>query len=188
MNSPPPCHRPRRGLSWPAFPPRSSSTSTARCSSSSRTQSSVRATRGLTLLLESISTSLDGAVALISGRPLGDIDRVFEPWQPFAAGGHGAEVRGSAGTRLHHPDAEQLAVDSAAPWKPVSLLSAAPGWRTRATASPCTTATPHNTKAPLSRSHEARQRTQAAHSRFSPASWCRNCAQPRSTRGSPSTS
>ena len=68
----------------------------------------VRATRGLTLLLESISTSLDGAVALISGRPLGDIDRVFEPWQPFAAGGHGAEVRGSAGTRLHHPDAEQL--------------------------------------------------------------------------------
>lgn len=68
----------------------------------------VRATRGLTLLLESVSDSLKGAVALISGRPLGDIDRVFQPWQPFAAGGHGAEVRGSVGTRLHQPDAKQL--------------------------------------------------------------------------------
>lgn len=68
----------------------------------------VRATRSLTQLLESVSSSLGGALALISGRPLDDIDRVFEPWQPFAAGGHGAEVRGSAGTRLHQPDAEQL--------------------------------------------------------------------------------
>jgi trehalose 6-phosphate phosphatase len=68
----------------------------------------VRATDGLITLLQSISTALGGAVALISGRPLDDIDRVFAPWQPFAAGGHGAEVRGSAGTRLHHPDAERL--------------------------------------------------------------------------------
>jgi trehalose 6-phosphate phosphatase len=69
----------------------------------------VRATRDLTDLLESISASLGGAVALISGRPLDDIDRVFAPWQPFAAGGHGAEVRGSGGTRLHQPDGRQLA-------------------------------------------------------------------------------
>ena len=69
----------------------------------------VRATRDLTDLLESISASLGGAVALISGRPLDDIDRVFAPWQPFAAGGHGAEVRGSGGTRLHQPDDRQLA-------------------------------------------------------------------------------
>jgi trehalose 6-phosphate phosphatase len=68
----------------------------------------VRATDGLIVLLQSISSALGGAVALISGRPLADIDRVFAPWQPFAAGGHGAEVRGSAGTRLHQPDADQL--------------------------------------------------------------------------------
>ena len=60
------------------------------------------------MLLQSISSALGGAVALISGRPLADIDRVFAPWQPFAAGGHGAEVRGSSGTRLHQPDADQL--------------------------------------------------------------------------------
>lgn len=69
----------------------------------------VRATKELTVLLESISASLGDAVALISGRPLDDIDRVFSPWQPFAAGGHGAEVRGAGGTRLHQPDAHQLA-------------------------------------------------------------------------------
>jgi len=68
----------------------------------------VRATDGLILLLQSISSALQGAVALISGRPLDDIDRVFSPWLPFAAGGHGAEVRGSAGTRLHRPDSDQL--------------------------------------------------------------------------------
>jgi trehalose 6-phosphate phosphatase len=74
----------------------------------------VRATEGLILLLQSISSVLDGALALISGRPLLDIDRVFEPWQPFAAGGHGAEVRGGAGTRLHRPDHEQLLLTRAA--------------------------------------------------------------------------
>jgi len=74
----------------------------------------VRATEGLILLLKSISTALDGALALISGRPLHDIDRVFDPWQPFAAGGHGAEVRGGAGTRLHRPDISQLHLTRAA--------------------------------------------------------------------------
>jgi trehalose 6-phosphate phosphatase len=64
----------------------------------------VRATEGLILLLSSISESLDGAVALISGRPLSDLDRIFHPWRPYAAGGHGAEVRGGEGVRLHTPD------------------------------------------------------------------------------------
>lgn len=68
----------------------------------------VRATQSLIMLLQSVSASLDGAVALISGRPLSDIDRVFQPWLPYAAGGHGAEVRGSAGTRRHHADQSQV--------------------------------------------------------------------------------
>jgi trehalose 6-phosphate phosphatase len=70
----------------------------------------VRATDGLILLLQSISSALDGAIALVSGRPLDDIDRVFNPWKPFAAGGHGVEVRGSAGTRLHRPEVDQLVI------------------------------------------------------------------------------
>jgi trehalose 6-phosphate phosphatase len=69
----------------------------------------VRATDGLILLLQSISESLGGALALISGRPLADIDRVFGSWRPHAAGGHGAEVRGAAGVRLHQPDEHLIA-------------------------------------------------------------------------------
>lgn len=64
----------------------------------------VRATRDLIALLQAVSDTLDGAVALISGRALADIDRVFRPWQPYAAGVHGAEVRGPASTRMHHAD------------------------------------------------------------------------------------
>ena len=64
----------------------------------------VRATETLIDLLQSVSTALSGAVALISGRPLADIDRVFRSWKPYAAGGHGAEVRGQLGTRHHQPD------------------------------------------------------------------------------------
>jgi trehalose 6-phosphate phosphatase len=68
----------------------------------------VRATGDLISLLQSVSAVLDGAVALISGRPLSDIDRVFGPWQPYAAGGHGAEVRGPDGTRLHAVDERKV--------------------------------------------------------------------------------
>jgi trehalose 6-phosphate phosphatase len=64
----------------------------------------VRATQGLISLLRSVSDVLDGALAVISGRSLADIDRIFKPWQPYAAGVHGAEVRGPDGTRIHQPD------------------------------------------------------------------------------------
>jgi trehalose 6-phosphate phosphatase len=70
----------------------------------------VRATDSLIELLKAVSEALGGAVALISGRPLSDIDRVFQPWQPFAAGGHGAEVRGPDATRVHRVD-EQMVRD-----------------------------------------------------------------------------
>lgn len=69
----------------------------------------VRATAELISLLQSVSEAVDGALALISGRALDDIDRVFRPWQPYAAGVHGAEVRGSTGTRLHQADDALLA-------------------------------------------------------------------------------
>ena len=36
-----------------------------------------------------------GALALVSGRPLGDIDRIFAPLELPAIGGHGAEIRPS---------------------------------------------------------------------------------------------
>lgn len=68
----------------------------------------VRATEGLLVLLHGVSDALDGAMALLSGRSLADIDRVFNPWQPPAAGVHGAEVRGPTGIRRHEPAPDQL--------------------------------------------------------------------------------
>jgi trehalose 6-phosphate phosphatase len=45
----------------------------------------------------------DGALALVSGRPLRDIDVIFSPLQLAAIGGHGAEVRAVPGTEpLRH--------------------------------------------------------------------------------------
>jgi trehalose 6-phosphate phosphatase len=57
----------------------------------------VRATEGLVALLTSVEDALDGALAVISGRPLDDLDRVFAPWRPLGAGIHGAEVRDRLG-------------------------------------------------------------------------------------------
>jgi len=36
---------------------------------------------------------MDGAVALVSGRPIADLDRMFSPLRLPAVGGHGAEMR-----------------------------------------------------------------------------------------------
>lgn len=44
-------------------------------------------------LLGQLSDSLDGALSLISGRSVAEIDRIFAPARFPAAGSHGAEVR-----------------------------------------------------------------------------------------------
>ena len=47
----------------------------------------------LVALLAHLSAGLDGALSLISGRPVADIDRIFAPARFAAAGAHGAEMR-----------------------------------------------------------------------------------------------
>ena len=51
-------------------------------------------------MVQELEHASRGAVALISGRRLGDIDRLFEPLRLPVAGQHGAERR-SAGGRVH---------------------------------------------------------------------------------------
>lgn len=54
--------------------------------------------------LKRLGQRMGGALGLISGRPLADIDRLFAPLRLPAIGGHGAEIRPlaeTAGTRLH---------------------------------------------------------------------------------------
>jgi trehalose 6-phosphate phosphatase len=63
-------------------------------------------------LLGRLETSRDGALALVSGRPLAEIDRLFQPWHGAAAGLHGAERRRADGSRAGSSDnpAEQVAM------------------------------------------------------------------------------
>ena len=57
----------------------------------------VRADPSLVAMLSSISRRLGGALSLISGRQIADIDRIFAPVRFAAAGAHGSELR-------QHPD------------------------------------------------------------------------------------
>jgi trehalose 6-phosphate phosphatase len=53
----------------------------------------VAASDELVSLLDALSKQLGGALSLISGRSVADIDRVFAPVRFPAAGSHGAEIR-----------------------------------------------------------------------------------------------
>ena len=67
---------------------------------------SVVADVNLTTLLRSIEARLSGALALVSGRTLEEIDRIFAPAQFTAAGAHGAQTRmpdGQLDTSLADP-------------------------------------------------------------------------------------
>ncbi|MFO0449824.1 MAG: trehalose-phosphatase [Pseudomonadota bacterium] len=57
----------------------------------------VRAGSGLVDVLDALARALDGALALVSGRSLAQLDRVFPDLSVSAAGLHGLERRGAAG-------------------------------------------------------------------------------------------
>jgi trehalose 6-phosphate phosphatase len=59
----------------------------------------VRLPRRLPALLQRLAHRLDGAVALVSGRPLAGLDRLFAPLRMPAAGLHGLELRNGAQLR-----------------------------------------------------------------------------------------
>jgi trehalose 6-phosphate phosphatase len=72
----------------------------------------VRADEALRRQLVRLAGVLDGAVAIVSGRSLADLDRIFAPLRPPAAGLHGAERRTSAG-RVERVDVDAAALDRA---------------------------------------------------------------------------
>jgi trehalose 6-phosphate phosphatase len=55
-------------------------------------------------LLDRLASERDSALALVSGRPLADLDRLFRPWHGAAAGVHGAERRRADGSLVMHAD------------------------------------------------------------------------------------
>ena len=82
---------------------------------------------GLPTLLAELDRQLDGAVAIISGRPLTQIDELLHPFTGSAAGEHGVAVRYGDGTL------EEMPVGLAVPdtWREALTATAArwPGVR-----------------------------------------------------------
>lgn len=83
----------------------------------------VRPDRELLDLLARLAVALDGAVALVSGRPLSSLDAMFDPLRLPAAGLHGLERRTALG-RVEQPSA---AVPPAARAALATLRDAYPG-------------------------------------------------------------
>jgi len=68
----------------------------------------VQASDRLKTALGNLGPLLEGAVALVSGRTIGDLDRLFQPLRLPAAGLHGLERRDAAGNLRHLGEAEAL--------------------------------------------------------------------------------
>ncbi len=84
----------------------SCSTSTARCSISRRRRARYGCRRAWRRPSTGCMTRTSGALALVSGRSLNDIDLIFAPAQFPAVGGHGAEMRlstDSEAVAIHAP-------------------------------------------------------------------------------------
>ncbi|HLL28780.1 MAG TPA: trehalose-phosphatase [Xanthobacteraceae bacterium] len=67
------------------------------------TPSQVEVPEGLRSTLTKLLARTNGALALVSGRPLADIDRIFAPLRLPAIGGHGAEIRRTPDSPPTHP-------------------------------------------------------------------------------------
>ena len=61
------------------------------------TPRAVQVPESLRRTLAVVCEAVDGALALVSGRPLSDLDAIFAPLRLPAIGGHGAEIRPVAG-------------------------------------------------------------------------------------------
>lgn len=77
------------------------------------TPDGVRVEPSLRELLSRVNRRLGGAVALISGRTIDDLDRLFEPQRWPAAGVHGLERRDATGRRHVAHEVDSAAVASA---------------------------------------------------------------------------
>jgi trehalose 6-phosphate phosphatase len=100
----------------------------------------------LPALLAHLHHQLDGAVAIVSGRPMGQIDQLLAPFRASAAGEHGVSLRFSDGTL------EELPVGVAVPesWRETldRTSSAGPACESRPSRmdSPCTIVSPPSAK------------------------------------------
>ena len=82
---------------------------------------------GLPSLIMRLSAAREGALALVSGRPLAQLDRLFQPWQGAAAGLHGLERRRADGILDCANDGESAAALDRLRPELAALAADAPG-------------------------------------------------------------
>ena len=73
------------------------------------TPAAVRVPERAVRILTALKQRLSGAIALVSGRRIDELDRLFAPLQLAAAGVHGAERRDAVGHMQQSADAQALA-------------------------------------------------------------------------------
>ena len=76
-------------------------------------------------VLSQLLERTDGAVALVSGRSVSDLDMIFAPLQLTAVGGHGAELRLLG--KPNHSDTEAAPLDPALKRRLAAIGEAGPG-------------------------------------------------------------
>src|SRR5271169_5618011 len=91
------------------------------------TPEQVRVPASLRETLARLSVLTGGALALVSGRPLSDLDRLFAPLQFPAVAGHGAEFRPAPGAERDYRRAKVL--DSSMKLQFAAVAAAGPGIR-----------------------------------------------------------
>jgi trehalose 6-phosphate phosphatase len=87
----------------------------------------VRVPPRLPRLLDEVAAGRGGALALISGRPLAELDRLFRPWRGAAAGTHGSERRRADGSRVDRADPDADAALNLIRPRLAALARAGPG-------------------------------------------------------------
>ena len=87
----------------------------------------VRVPPDLPALIERLSQAHDGALAVVSGRTLADLDRLLAPWQGAAAGLHGGERRRADGRVERAADAPAASAIARLRPRLAALAGPAPG-------------------------------------------------------------
>jgi trehalose 6-phosphate phosphatase len=64
------------------------------------TPDAVKVPAGLVPVLDALNDGLDGAIAILTGRRIGDADRLLAPLKLIASGVHGTELRSEPGGRI----------------------------------------------------------------------------------------
>jgi trehalose 6-phosphate phosphatase len=68
----------------------------------------VKVSDALRATLASLSRMFDGAIAFVSGRPIAEMDRLFDPLRLAAVGGHGAEIRFAPDSKIRRSEIATL--------------------------------------------------------------------------------